>query len=94
MRRPVYMPKECPTVQGAFEWRIKSKAKKHIFTQTKADPTSLREERAKMLESIELFESHHRVDVEAIARVRVINHLLDDEKWEEAYNNVQRRQMR
>ena len=88
MRRPVYMPSDVPTVDGAFEWRIKSKAKKHIFTQTKADPTSLREERAKLVESIELFESHHRVDVEAIARVRVINHLLDNELWDEAYRRA------
>jgi hypothetical protein len=33
MRRPSYMPKDCPTVDGAFEWKIKSKAKKHIFVE-------------------------------------------------------------
>lgn len=44
MRRPSYMPRLTPTVQGAFEWRIKSQAAKHIFEQRKLPLADARDE--------------------------------------------------
>lgn len=77
MRRPSYMPRLTPTVQGAFDWRIKSHTKSHIFEQRKLPLADARDELRGLEAAHTLMAATAEVTTDTVVRTRLVRAAQD-----------------